>query len=366
MRADESTSGWSKLPVREKTSTGPVGPAGPQSAPDEPERKRTPTAKNWGSQATPQWILDAHNEKQAGGQGNSDERVSHNAFGQPGAVDNPLGKEREPYLIPEHDKLYGFEDGQKLNTRVMTDEEYRALTPAQQSAVDFNTMLTEAVRKDLKEWAGKKAPVGYDEKARKVFLGSAYKIDRYAPNTVNLLESMGYSTNQSRLDDFLELKTVITDDDLSLMNIKSTEEEADRSMHMPADYDYRAPFQRELVNKFDTSLIAEDSAARMSALRAQLLGTPNLPGFGGGELDEKFRIGFEMLSRDGAAKDYSENKKRIAQSLGGSKELMAQFLQYAEARSREAHLKNQPLGDQHPTYYTPEQFRKIYRLGGAE
>jgi hypothetical protein len=111
------------------------------------------------------------------------------------------------------------EPPRKERIQPLTDEQWLAMTPAQQNAVMFNTNLVNAVRAD-KRGQGEFDPTkterrAYNDTLRDVF-GTTFSeeprgID-YAPNTVALLKELDTLPEQElgTLDDYLRLDTAIT------------------------------------------------------------------------------------------------------------------------------------------------------------
>lgn len=95
----------------------------------------------------------------------------------------------------------------------ISDEEYEKLTTAQKRAVDFNTMLVNAREKDLTEAGDPENRAEYDKQVADIF-GEGGGSERYAPNTVRLLESIGFTAKGQDLDEYLSLERAITSDEL--------------------------------------------------------------------------------------------------------------------------------------------------------
>ena len=102
--------------------------------------------------------------------------------------------------------------GMKGTQRVLTDEEYRALTPTERGVVDFNSALAQAVDADRKEGLEKgKGSTGYKTDVGDLF---GEKETRYAPRTVALLKELDIDVGEQTLDDFLDLRAGIQDHEL--------------------------------------------------------------------------------------------------------------------------------------------------------
>jgi len=96
----------------------------------------------------------------------------------------------------------------------LTMEAYKALTPDQKKAVDFNTAFLQAREKDLSltDETGKTGD--YDKSVENLF-GKGGEGDKYAPNTVKLLEDIGYKAKGQDLDEYLSLDRVVSMDELA-------------------------------------------------------------------------------------------------------------------------------------------------------
>jgi hypothetical protein len=104
----------------------------------------------------------------------------------------------------------------------LTQEEYDAMLPKQRAAVDFNTMLVSAVRRDIRlqdEYDPNKEQTSTYEKSVEKVLGEGNGSDLYAPETMALLRQIDFHDTAADLDDFLSLDTAITARDIK--NLKT-------------------------------------------------------------------------------------------------------------------------------------------------
>jgi hypothetical protein len=130
--------------------------------------------------------------------------------------------EREKSLPQGGKQKYG-----KLRKKVepMTVEEYSALSNTQKAAVDFNTMLVQAVGRDKKMQdtydPSTDQSRNYNASVKHMF-GTNGGSDLYAPETMAVLKQINFKDSAADLDDFLGLKTAIKTKDL-----KQIEEVAD-------------------------------------------------------------------------------------------------------------------------------------------
>lgn len=100
----------------------------------------------------------------------------------------------------------------------MTYEEYQALDPKARAAVDFNTMLVQAVRRDAK-MRDSYDPTEQEEKTYERTVEKMFGPDRgsdlYSPETVALLRQVDVQDKNADLDDFLGLNAAITEKDIT-------------------------------------------------------------------------------------------------------------------------------------------------------
>ena len=102
----------------------------------------------------------------------------------------------------------------------MTTAEYEALTPEQRAAVDFNTLLVDAVNRDkssqgeYKKTANATERAAYNETVEDMF-GSGHGSELYAPATVAVLDQIKFDDTTKDLDEFLDLRAALTDKDVA-------------------------------------------------------------------------------------------------------------------------------------------------------
>lgn len=145
-------------------------------------------------------------------------------------------------------------EGAKTKTHRMTWEQYNALSPLQRSAVDYNGMLVQAVRKDMRmnrkgryDNVTDEQRAAYDKNVESMF-GEDMGSDKYAPETMAVLQQLGIKNREEQnldtggdnaggyrgadLDDYLDLRTVITTKDLRGMRGQNATEPGGR---LPAE-----------------------------------------------------------------------------------------------------------------------------------
>lgn len=282
----------------------------------------------------------------------------------------------------ERAKILGVSDDSPTaapELQELTADQYNKLTGRQKAAVDYNTILSEAVAKDLANQDEYKNVKGlarktYDVAAEELF-GKDRGSDLYAPETLAVLRQLNLKDELADLDDYLGLKTAITEDDLGALasdanrgrsNIMNGSD-MDRADYVGGLADKTEKLQQSLaegnkmLQNFNTSSLAD----RVTDI-GRLGGNPDEVdaqlGFGTGEVDQYFQGAFDVLGN-------AENEKDRDQILSVMKselkpdELDA-FFQYADVRSKTAAQYNLPLGaTEGVKYRTPDEFRKILGLG---
>lgn len=87
----------------------------------------------------------------------------------------------------------------------MTVEAYEALTPDQQNAVKFNTMLATAREEDLAAKPTRGERRVFEEDYERIF-GAEANGQRFAPSTLKLIEDLGIEVQDRNLDEFLSME----------------------------------------------------------------------------------------------------------------------------------------------------------------
>ena len=224
----------------------------------------------------------------------------------------------------------------------LTWDEYNALSSLDRAAVDFNTMLTQAVAKDLKrqdkydEKMTDKESATYDQRTAEMF-GEDRGSDLRAPETVALLRQLAIPTDEVDLDEFLNLSVAITSKDLKAMaaldsapafdifggEVRVPSPELADKVNIPRT-DIKQGYaeatlglETELAHSQQLlqSMTAGAREARLGDLRG--LGGIGIDqkrtaGYGTDELDNEFRGALQMLS----TKPTAEAKALAAQQLG--------------------------------------------------
>jgi hypothetical protein len=272
----------------------------------------------------------------------------------------------------------------------MTQAAYDQLTPLQRSAVDFNTNLVRAVRKDRKlqdEYAPTDQQMAtYDKDVEKMF-GPDGTSDLYAPETMAVLRQIDFHDDSAALDDFLSLDAAIHARDLkdlgplkTVINPATPPAKARRREDVPlenaatdrSDLMYglarnTQSMEHALVrgNQMLQSIQAVAAVERnddLGFIGGVANEPPTMPGYGSSDKDAYYQKAFDML----AAKDADKDAILAALNTDLHPDQFQEFLAYADNRSANAERYHIGLGaTEGVDYRTPEQFRKLLGLDGG-
>lgn len=265
--------------------------------------------------------------------------------------------------------------GNRDKVRKITEEQYSALDPRQRQAIDFNTQLVRAVRRD-RQFSNSVSDAQrekYDDTVDDIF-AEGRGSEHYAPETVALLKQIGFSDPNADLDDFLSLDAAIRPKDIRKM--AGPEPTVADAMRPDPQDQVDSPVQDRL--NLSRQLAAH--TGRMQATLAQgqqLLQTMNAtatsarnglvtsfggqaskvrttPGFGRGPRDAYFQGAFATLANS------AEDVKGVLATLNAKHpEDYQAFLDYAATRLANAERHGLELGGVPDVKYrTPEQIRK--------
>lgn len=273
----------------------------------------------------------------------------------------------------------------------MTWHEYNMLTPTQRAAVDFNTMLVRAVKKDLShqgEYEDRTATQErrYEKATEKMFGSGDRGSDTYAPETLAVLKQINFHDNAADLDDFLNLKMAITDEDLKKIHLP-----VDTALNIPQFNDTVPQTQVQAVkrNLADNTAELEAKLADGNRMMASVMSIADrernfiLNQLGGTANTGKPAIGYQPPKYVPGSNEpadlntyfieafarLSDSKEPAGQTLGRVREALHPdeyklFTEYANDRSTNAMQFGQPLEDiPGVKYRTPQEFRKIMGLG---
>ena len=276
--------------------------------------------------------------------------------------------------------------GEANETRAMTREEYNALSPRERAAVDFNTALSRAVAKD--EARAKKGQYEdvtdtqreqYEKTVNRLF-GETRGSDRYAPETVALLDQLDYKDKFGDLDDFLDLKILATDEDISggLLNSGQAQERGlAEKPRMGVDVEQdRDALLTHLVTrseKLEQTLAKSSQVIQRFTAAARQDRKVAIEEMGGrvgtrigwgtktaedAETTQFFQQAFDQLSKSQTENGFDSDLNEIRRELSKYGELEP-FFAYVDERTTQAARYNQPLGISEGTSYrTPEELRK--------
>lgn len=291
----------------------------------------------------------------------------------------------------EREQALNFSQGPKPTSRPkqrgqvdrMSWEEYNALSDKQRAAVDFNTMLVSAVRKDRKNQddydPSKEQQHIYDLSVEKMF-GDDRGSDMYAPETLSVLKQIKYTDSNADLDDFLGLRAAITAKDLKHIGTSTAPGAVSQSGAGDVQID-RMNLSQELADrtqKLEQSLTkGRQLLQSMNATAAvernfDLRGLGGLPneappslGFGQGEVDVYFQQAFDALANKANTKDAGEIIDVVQSEL--SPDEFQAFQTFSDTRSGNAARYGDQLGtDPKVTYRSPQEFRDLFVDNGGQ
>lgn len=274
----------------------------------------------------------------------------------------------------------------------MTQEEYDALSPKARAAVDFNTMLVGAVRRDAKladEYDPKpKQQKTYDMSVEKIF-GEDGGSKSYAPETLALLRQIEFKDETADLDDFLNLTAAINARDIKhlkdMPGPQAWEAEAnpvqmDRYQLAESLATDTLQMQEKLSqgNVMLSNMRQTMRADRFEDINMILGGIAKEPrvdlGFGPAVMDPNkptapgdLNTFYLMLFEDMANSEVDFDSKLAALNEPGtlSESERRGFMAYAENRLNQAQEYQLELGrGENVKYRSPEQLRKMLQLGG--
>lgn len=302
-------------------------------------------------------------------------------------------QEREAALSPEKTL-------KPADAEPMTWHEYNLLSPQQRAAVDFNTMLVRAVRKDLhtnyKPSSAER--VKYDEFANEMFGNEGRASTEYAPETLGLLRQIDFKDKRADLDDFLDLRAAISAEDLKDIPLLGGSPGAVQQSGFSPSREEQVTLHRELATSTQKleSQLAEGNKLINSITTIAAEDRDRILGVIGGTMNTgtaKGRVGFmppkfdtgpggEQVPTDAnsyfidaydklARAEHKGDEGGILADVRAQLEprgLYGEFIGYLNDRSNNALQFGQDLeASRGVKYKTPEQFRKLLGLGrGAE
>lgn len=391
--------------VRAVARQGPQGPQGdlPYAMGTAPQRPEAP--RPYGSGAYNAVNQMAFNEGVAAKE-KSDAVEQHKI--ERGIRQDMLGIDRTP------EPTYGNRNAKRPaapgvgKIQEMGDDWYNALSDREKAAVDFNTLLVDAVKKDL---ANQKAydPTSNQKDSYDAYVEEMFGKDRgstlYAPETVGLLMKLGRNDKNGEwnglrdsdadLDDFLGLNAAITADDLTNIDLNVPEATGvvaglTRSQELEngtlPSGQYRVELSRMLADRtatmqeslakgnamldtiYSTSLVSRNDILKeiggLSNTPKTMLGygeTKRREDGGADNIDTYFRDAYDLIA-DKATKDERDAVlARISSPLKPDE--WQQFWEYADQRSANALRFGTPLTDtKEVNPRSPQEFRAYLGL----
>jgi len=291
-----------------------------------------------------------------------------------------LGTNMQGPVAPNKPQGVGVGDIDQL-----TWSEYNALPAKQKAAVDFNTMLVDAVNKDRANTDTYKPnpqdQATYDATVQRMF-GADHGSEMFAPETLAVLKQIQFKDHTADLDDFIHLNAAITADDLTHLKdiqgptayeAKAGPAQLDRYQLTQVLSGNTADFEQKLTDKLAEGnqllrSVSPEALAARNPLVDRLGGLPagptqTGPGYGQDERSVFFRNSFEALAQP----QYADQRDKILSAINsqlkpGDYDL---FMNYADQRSRDAQLYNIPLSQGEGHFYTADQFREQLGLTGG-
>lgn len=308
-------------------------------------------------------------------------------------VDQALRDQRAAALGVKPDRTKPVNIKRKVDR--MSQEEYDALTPLQRAAVDFNTNLVGAVRKDRKLEdvydPTKDQQAAYKVAIDNMFPGPGGGSKQYAPETMAVLQQIDFTDTAGDLDDFLNLDAAVKAKDLKRLEPQDVPSSAPtRGMGGGPGGEgntYANPLTGERVglserlaqgtqaaqaalekgNKmlanYGTTVMAEDRERTVSLLGGAPTREATIIGYGNGELDTYFQQAFDMLANS------ASDPNTMFQILQNERTLPERkaFMKYAESRILAATQSGDPLGTTDGTAYrNPVEVAQLLGLPGLK
>lgn len=246
-------------------------------------------------------------------------------------------------------------DGAPVRTRELTWDEYNALSPQQRAAVDANTAIADAALLDKD--AGTERAEGYDEAVNSLF-GTSGGSDRYAPATLAVLEQLGLKDLRGNdLDNFLNLDSLVTMDDLKLLTPEGEAQLAG------------APKGREpmrLENAFSLSRAATSTLAQTLAKGQTLL---QATGLSQSAFDEETTGYLDQLWESMARKDNGYDRARADADIAGMRDELGldndAIYDYFNRRLSAATYGGALGSNPGATYMSADEIRNTYLTAGG-
>jgi len=264
----------------------------------------------------------------------------------------------------------------------MTTAEYEALTPEQRAAVDFNTLLVDAVNRDkssqgeYKKTANATERAAYNETVEDMF-GAGHGSELYAPATVAVLDQIKFDDTTKDLDEFLDLRAALTDKDVANIakagdNPKMTLAEVPafstpEKQAAASQSRQRTEYAQEISEK--TAAAIEEQMKRSNAVLADFrttfsnATTSAVTGLGGAGPEivapnQDFAGLFDTFSQKQYVGTVQESLAQMRQQYGD--QFTNDFQQYLTDRTAEAKRYSLPLGETKGVQYaTADELERV-------
>lgn len=239
--------------------------------------------------------------------------------------------------------------------RNIREVRYENLNDERRAAVDLNTLMYLAAERDKELWKDYRNPEkaeqrnlepipdDYVEEFEAVFGEGAKGSKRYAPNMIDLLNSINYETEDLRVKDFLKLRPGVATTELGGFSLDPGDQTG-----LTGSEKLRRSIQADLVNTFTQA--QEKGGERLKSLQRDLLGIDDMPGYkteevGKGETSrENQRTAFfqdalsnlSMASKwDKGGAGFDNDLAEIQRVLSNEQEFL-DFLKFVDIRTKEA------------------------------
>jgi hypothetical protein len=251
--------------------------------------------------------------------------------------------------------------------RAMTAAEFAALSPRQKAAVELTSLLAAASERDQAiPRAQRDVTEDYRASVEKLFTGEGVEASRknFAPNTVAVLEDIGWKGTATDLDDVLSGKLGFTRQDLR--DLERPENKGGEDTRLNTAAKLRDDLQSSLVKAFAASRKEAVPGQNLLGAKRELLDYDELPGFSTGpsrevapgvDLNTYMRKAFDILADSNSQYEPQQVLDQAKVTL--SDEEFQSFLNFVDINSRESKNYRQPLGNtEGQTYFDPVEFRQ--------
>lgn len=251
--------------------------------------------------------------------------------------------------------------------RAMTAAEFARLSPRQKAAVELTSMLAAASERDRAiPRANREVTDDYRAAVEALFTGEGAEASKknYAPNTIAVLQDIGWKGTATDLDDVLSGKLGFTRQDLA--DLERPENKSGTDARLNTAEKMRDDLQSSLVKAFAAARKEAVPGQNLLGAKRELLGYDELPGFSTGasrevapgvDLNTYVRKAFDILADSNSGYEPQQVLDQAKVTL--TEEEFASFLNFVDLNSRESKNYRQPLGNtEGQTYFDPVEFRQ--------